>query len=343
MRSVSHQYTRDAYRPESESLMKTALMHLLAAWLLGMAALGHAQSYPAKPVRILVGFAPGGSTDVTARIMALELSKLWNQQVIVDNRPGASGMIGAELAAKAAPDGYTLLVSPQTSIVVAPLLFQKMAYDPIRDFATVGVVGSSPQLLVIHPSLPPKTFREFIPFAKANSRQLSFGSGGIGSTPHLGGELLNLSLGIKLVHVPYKGENPALADVLGGQLPLMFTNLPVGLPFAKAGKVRGLAITSLQRSPIAPEYPTIAESGFPDFDTATWSGLYMPAATPRELVTRVNADVTKVFNLPDVKQRMLSQGLDYGMYATPDAHAAYVKSEFARWGKVIKDAGVKAE
>ena len=343
MRSLSHQYTRDAYPPESESLMKNVLMHFLAAWVLGSAALAHAQTYPTKSVRILVGFAPGGSTDVTARIMALELSKLWNQQVVVDNRPGASGMIGAELAAKAAPDGYTLLVSPQTSIVVAPLLFPKMTYDPIRDFATVGVVGSSPQLLVIHPSLPPKSFREFIPFATANWRQLSFGSGGIGSTPHLGSELLNLSLGIKMVHVPYKGENPALADVLGGQLPLMFTNLPVGLPFAKAGKVRGLAITSLQRSPIAPEYPTIAESGFPDFDTATWSGLYMPAATPRELVTRVNADVTKVFNLPDVKQRMLSQGLDYGMYATPESHAAYVKSEFARWGKVIKDAGVKAE
>ena len=251
--------------------------------------------------------------------------------------------IGAELAARAAPDGYTLLVSPQTSIVVAPLLFPKMTYDSIRDFATVGVVGSSPQLLVIHPSLPPKSFKEFVPFAKANWRQLSFGSGGIGSTPHLGSELLNLSLGIKMVHVPYKGENPALADVLGGQLPLMFANLPVGLPFAKAGKVRGLAITSLQRSPIAPEYPTIAESGYPDFDTATWSGLYMPAATPRDLVMRVNADVTKIFNLPDVKQRMASQGLDYGMYATPDTHAAYVKSEFARWGKVIKDAGVKAE
>ena len=323
--------------------MKNFLRCLLAASLLPASALSHAQAYPAKPVRVMVGFAPGGSTDVTARIMAQELSKLWNQQVIVDNRPGASGMIGAELAAKAAPDGYTLLVSPQTSIVVAPLLFQKMAYDPIKDFATVGVVGSSPQLLVIHPSLPPKNFKEFVTFAKANWRQLSFGSGGIGSTPHLGSELLNLSLKVKMVHVPYKGENPALADVLGGQLPLMFSNLPVGLPFAKSGKLRGLAITSLERSPIAPEFPTIAESGFPGFDTATWSGLYMPAATPREIVMRVNADVVKVFNQPDAKQRMLGQGLDYGMYVTPEAHAAYVKSEFTRWGKVIREAGIKAE
>jgi tripartite-type tricarboxylate transporter receptor subunit TctC len=323
--------------------MKKSLTCLFAASLLLASALSHAQAYPAKSVRVMVGFAPGGSTDVTARIMAQELSRLWNQQVVVDNRPGASGMIAAELAAKALPDGYTLLVSPQTSIVVAPLLFPKMPYDSIRDFATVGVVGSSPQLLVIHPSLPPRNFAEFVTFAKANWKQLAYGSGGIGSTPHLGSELLNLSLNIKMVHVPYKGENPALADVLGGQLPLMLSNLPVGLPFARAGKLRGLAITSLERSPIAPEYPTIAESGFPGFDTATWSGLYLPAATPRELVMRVNAGVVRVFSLPEVKQRMLSQGLDYGMYATPEAHAAYVKSEFARWGRVIKDAGVKAE
>ena len=323
--------------------MKTLLTPLLAVVLSGTVLFAHAQVYPAKSVRVLVGFAPGGSTDVTARILAQELSKAWNQQVVVDNRPGASGMIAADLAAKAAPDGYTLLVSPQTSRVVAPLLFQKMAYDSIRDFATVGVVGSSPQLLVIHPSLPPQNFKEFVTFAKANWRKLSFGSGGIGSTPHLGSELLNLSLKVKMVHVPYKGENPALADVLGGQLPMMFSNLPVGLPFAKSGKLRGLAITSLQRSPIAPEYPTIAESGYPDFDTATWSGLYMPAATPRELVTRVNADVVRVFNLPDVKQRMLGQGLDYGMHTSPEAHATYMKAEFVRWGRVVKEAGVKAE
>ena len=316
----------------------------LALAALALAALPtFAQSFPAKPVRILVGFAPGGSTDVTARILALELGKLWNQQVVVDNRPGASGMIGAELAAKAAPDGYTLLVSPQTSIVVAPLLFKKMAYDPLKDFAPAGVVGSSPQLLVIHPSLPPKNFKEFVAFAKAHAKALSFGSGGIGSTPHLAGELLNLSLKIKMVHVPYKGENPALADVLGGQLPLMFSNLPVALPHAQAGKLRALAVTSLQRSQIAPEYPTIAESGIPGFDTATWSGLYLPAATPRELVARISADAGKAFAQPEVRQRLVAQGLDYGMYTTPDEHAAYVKSEISRWGKVIREAGVRAE
>lgn len=313
-----------------------------AALLIGTAG-AQAQTYPSKTVRIVVGFAPGGSTDVTARIIAQELTRMWGQQVVVDNRPGASGMIGAELAAKSPPDGYILLVSPQTSIVVAPLLFKKMAYDPIKDFATVAVVGSTPQLLVMHPSLPPKNFKEFAAFAKANSSHLSFGSGGIGSTPHMAGELLNSALGIRMTHIPYKGENPALADVLGGQVAFMFSNLPIGLPHVKAGKLRALAITSLQRSQLAPEFPTIAESGIPGFDTATWSGLYLPAATPREIVNRVHADVMKALNLPDVKQRMFNQGIDPGAATTPEAHAAFVKAEIVRWGKVIREAGVKAE
>ncbi|MEQ1776497.1 MAG: tripartite tricarboxylate transporter substrate-binding protein, partial [Burkholderiales bacterium] len=189
-----------------------------------------AQNYPTRAVRIVVGFAPGGATDVTARILAQELSKLWSQQVVVDNRPGASGAIAAELVARAAPDGYMLLVSPQTSVVVAPILIKKLNYDPIKDFAAAGVVGSTPQLLVVLPTLPAKTFKEFMAFARANADKLSYGSGGIGSTPHMAGELLNLSLGVRVTHVPYKGEVPALTDVLGGQLPYMFANIPVALP-----------------------------------------------------------------------------------------------------------------
>ena len=323
--------------------MRSLLRIAFACTALLAAAGASAQAYPGKTVRIIVGFAPGGSTDVTARIIAQEMNKLWGQQVVVDNRPGASGMIGAELAAKSPPDGYTMLVSPQTSIVVAPLLFKKMAYDPIRDFAPVAVVGSTPQLLIIHPSLPPKNFREFTVFAKANAKNLSFGSGGIGSTPHMAGELLNTALGIRTEHIPYKGEVPGLADVIGGQIPFMFSNLPIALPHAKAGKVRALAITSLQRSQIAPEYPTVAESGIPGFDTATWSGLYLPAATPRDIVMRVNTDVMKAYNLPEVKARMLAQGIDQGIANTPEAHSAYVKSEILRWGKVIREAGIKVE
>ena len=302
-----------------------------------------AQTFPSRSARIVVGFAPGGATDVMARLMALELNKLWGLQVVVDNRPGASGMIGAEMVAKAAPDGYTLLVSPQTSIVVAPLLIKKVAYDSIRDFATVAVVGSTPQLLVIHPSLPPKTFREFAAFVKVNERNLSFGSGGIGSTPHMAGELLNASLGVKVTHVPYKGENPGVTDLLGGQIPYMFVNFPVAISHVQAGKLRAVAITSPQRSPLAKEFPTVAESGVPGFDTATWNGLYLPAATPRDVITRIHADIIKLLSAAEMKERMLKQGIDQSPLNTPEKHAAFVKAEFARWGKVIKDANIKAE
>jgi len=316
---------------------------LLSAAALSLAATSHAQGYPAKSVRILVGFAPGGSTDLTARIFAQELNKLWGTQVVVDNRPGASGMIGAEIAAKAGPDGYTWLVSPQTSIVVAPLIFKKVNYDPIKDFATIAVIGSTPQLLALHPSLPVKNFREFSAFVKKNAKSLSYGSGGFGSTPHMAGELLNTSLGVRVTHVPYKGENPGVADLLGGQIPYMFSNLPVVLPHVKAEKLRAVAITSLKRSPLAPEFPTVAESGIPGFDTATWSGLYLPSATPREVIRRVHADITKIQTAPEFRKRMLDMGIDQSEADTPEKHAAFVKSETEKWGKVIREAGVKAE
>ena len=322
--------------------MRTLLI-LLSAAALSLAATSHAQGYPAKSVRILVGFAPGGSTDLTARIFAQELNKLWGTQVVVDNRPGASGMIGAEIAAKAGPDGYTWLVSPQTSIVVAPLIFKKVNYDPIKDFATIAVIGSTPQLLALHPSLPVKNFREFSAFVKKNAKSLSYGSGGFGSTPHMAGELLNTSLGVRVTHVPYKGENPGVADLLGGQIPYMFSNLPVVLPHVKAEKLRAVAITSLKRSPLAPEFPTVAESGIPGFDTATWSGLYLPSATPREVIRRVHADITKIQTAPEFRKRMLDMGIDQSEADTPEKHAAFVKSETEKWGKVIREAGVKAE
>ena len=316
---------------------------LLVAASFTLTAHALAQSYPSRAVRIVVGFAPGGATDVTARLLAAELGKTWGQQVVVDNRAGASGMIGAELVAKAAPDGYTLLISPQTSIVVAPMLIKNVAYDSIKDFAAVTVVGSTPQLLVIHPSLPPKTFREFVTFVKANSKNLSYGSGGIGSTPHMAGELLNTSLGVRVTHVPYKGENPGVADLLGGQIPYMFVNFPVAMPHVQADKLRALAISSPQRSQLAPQFPTVAESGIPGFDTATWNGLYLPAATSREIITRIHGDVIKVLGSADLKSRMLKQGIDQSPLNTPEKHAAFVKAEFARWGKVIRDAGIKAE
>ena len=322
--------------------MKKPLMLLFAAGL-SLAGATHAQTYPARAVRVVVGFAPGGSTDLTARIFAQELNKLWNLQVVVDNRPGASGMIGAELAAKAAPDGYTWLVSPQTSIVVAPLIFKKVPYDPIRDFATIAVIGSTPQLLVLHPSLPPRNFKEFSAFVKKNAATLSYASGGFGSTPHMAGELLNTSLGVRVTHVPYKGENPGIADLLGGQIPYMFSNFPVAFPHVQAGKLRAVAITSLKRSPLASQFPTVAESGIAGFDTATWSGLYLPAATPRDIVRRVHADITKIQTAPEFRKRMLDIGIDQSDADTPEKHAAFLKSENTKWSKVIREAGVKAE
>ena len=307
------------------------------------AAAAHAQVYPAKPVRILVGFAPGGSTDLTARIYGQELNKLWGTQVIIENRPGASGMIAAELTAKAAPDGYTWLVSPQTSTVVAPLIYKKIGYDPVKDFMPIAVIGSTPQLLVIHPSLPTTTFREFTAFVKANAKNLSYGSGGFGSTPHMAGELLNTSLKVKVAHVPYKGENPGVVDLLGGQIPYMFSNFPVVFPHVQAGKLRALAITSLKRSPLAPEFPTVAESGIPGFDTATWSGLYLPSATSGDLVKRISGDILKISNAPEFRKRMLAQGIDQSDADTPEKHAAFLKSELAKWSRVIQEAGVRAE
>ena len=319
------------------------LSRTLSAILLVFAAASYAQTYPVKPVRILVGFAPGGSTDLTARVFAQELNKLWGTQVVVDNRPGASGLIAGELTAKAAPDGYTWLVSPQTTTVVAPLIFKKVPFEPMKDFAPIAVIGSTPQLLVIHPSLPPRTFKEFAGFVKSNAKNLSFASGGIGSTPHMAGELLNTSLKVRVTHIPYKGENPGVVDVLGGQVPYMFSNFPVVFPHVQAGKLRALAITSPQRSPLAPEFPTVAESGIPGFDTATWSGLYVPGATPRDLVKRIHGDIFKIMTAPDFKKRMLQQGIDQSEANTPEKHAAFLKAELVRWGAVIQEAGVRAE
>jgi len=306
------------------------------------AAASHAQPYPAKPVRFLVGYAPGGATDINARIVALKLTEMWGQQVVVDNRPGASGIIAAELVAKAPPDGYMLLIAPQTSVVTAPLIFRKVNFDTMKDFASLSIVGSTPLLLVIHPSLPPKTFKEFTAFMKANASKLSYATGGIGSTPHIAAELLSLSLGVKLVHVPFKGENPAVADIIGGQIPLMFSNISAVLPFVKAGRVRALAITSPKRSPLAPEYPTVAESGFPDFDVATWSGLYAPSAIARDLGIRLSGDVAKAVRQPDVKERMANQGID-PVGSTPEEHLAYVKAEFVRIGRVAREANIRAD
>ncbi len=306
------------------------------------ASIAAAQSYPTKPVRILVGFGAGGSTDIVSRILAQNLTAEWKQNVLVENRPGASGMIAAELTAKSAPDGYTLLISPQTSLAVAPALYGKAAYDTMRDFTPITLAGYTPLLMVVHPSFPPKTFKEFIALAKRSKEPITFGSGGVGSSPHMAGELMSSQLGIRITHVPYKGENPALADTIGGQIPVMFGNLPVAVPHVNSGKLRGLANTWSTRSPLAPDVPTVAESGFKGYEIATWFGLLGPANMPPELVARIQRDTAKVFNQAATKDKLTGMGVEL-VLNSPDQFRDYLKSEIARYSKVIKDAGIKAQ
>jgi tripartite-type tricarboxylate transporter receptor subunit TctC len=315
----------------------------LAALVLSLAAtsLSQAQTYPAKNVRIIVGLAPGGTTDVFTRTLAQRLTEAWGQTVIVENRPGASGMIGAEAVAKAAPDGYTLLVSPQTSLAVAPALYGKAPYDTAKDFAPVSLLGSTPLVMIVHPSFPAKTFGDFVALATKGT-PLTYGSGGVGSSPHMTGELISAALGVKMNHVPYKGENPAIADTIGGQIPIMFGNLPVALPHVRSGRVLALATTTARRSPLAPEIPTMSEGGIKDFEMATWYGMLAPAGTPPELVAKIQRDAARVLSDTETRERLTKMGVDL-ILNTPEEFRAYLNSEIARYTKIIKSAGLKAE
>jgi tripartite-type tricarboxylate transporter receptor subunit TctC len=299
-----------------------------------------AQAYPARPVRMVVPFAPGGGVDVTARILAQQLTERVKQPFLVENRTGASGIIGTEYVAKSAPDGYTLLVGSQTTQAVVPAMY-KVSYDTARDFTGVTEIARSPLMIVIHPSLPVKTVADLIKLAKARPGELSFGAAS-GGTPHLAGELFKLTAKIDLLFVPYKGEGPAIADAMGGQISMVFSNLPVALPQARGGRLRGLAVTSAQRVPGATEFPTVAESGLPGFEAFTWFGCFAPAATPREIIARLNADSVAALNAAEVKDKMAAQGLFVTANA-PEPFNAFVKKEIARWTKIVKDAGVKPQ
>ncbi len=314
----------------------------MAAALAAFASTVAAQSFPAKPVRILVGFGAGGATDIVARTLAQSLTADWKQNVLVENRAGASGMIAAEMTAKAPPDGYTLMITPQTSLAVAPALYGKAPYDTMRDFTPITLTGYTPLLMVVHPSFPVKNFKEFIALAKKSKEPITFGSGGVGSSPHMAGELMASQLGIKITHVPYKGENPALADTVGGQIPIMFGNLPVAIPHVQSGRLRGIANTWSTRSPLAPEIATVAEAGFKDYAIATWFGLLGPANMPPELVARIQRDTARMFNTPATKEKLTGMGVDL-VLNSPEQFRDYLRTEIARYTKVIKDAGIKAQ
>ena len=308
----------------------------------GLAPVAAAQpaKYPDKPVKMVVGFTAGGGTDVVARILALKMSESLGQTVLVENRTGASGMIAGEMVAKSPPDGYTLMMGTQTTFAVAPALYRKTTLDPARDFAGIAMSAVSPLVLVVHPSVPAHSVQDIIAMAKAKPGQVNYGSGGLGTTPHMSGELFQAMAGIKLTHVAYRGEAPAINDLLGGQIPFMFSNLSAIVGNVRAGQLRAVGVTGPKRAPALPDVPTLAE-GLPGFAVETWFALVAPAGTPRDVRERLNAEIKRALALPDVKQRYT----DLGMTAddsTPESVNAYIKSEIAKWTKVIRDADIKA-
>ena len=299
-----------------------------------------ADGYPTRPIKMIVGFAPGGGTDLTARPVAAKLSELLGQQVLVENRPGAAGNIATEQVARAAPDGYTILMGTIAALAINPSLYGNLKFDPETDFAPVIQVVDATNVLALHPSVPASSVQELIALARQTS--LSAGSSGIGATGHLAIELFNVMAGVKLVHVPYKGGGPAMTDLVGGQVQLIFATTASAGPQIKAGRIKGIAVTTAKRSALMPELPTISEAGLPGFDANNWYGIVVPAKTPRAIIDQLNAEVTKVLNMPDVKATLFNQGLDPAP-GTPEQFGAYIRSERVKWAKVIKASGAKAE
>jgi tripartite-type tricarboxylate transporter receptor subunit TctC len=313
---------------------------LLAALLVSQAA--QAQAWPNRPVRFLVPFAAGaGINDIMARLVGQHLGAGLGQPVVIENRAGSGGIAGTEAAAKAAPDGYTFLMT-NVSLITSAYLYSKLSYDPQKDLVPVTLVATSPLLLVVNPAVPAKSVQEFIAYAKANPGKLNFGSGGVGSTPHLSVELFKSAAGFDAVHVPYKGGAPALNDLIGGQISFMIENMPGTMPFVKQGKLRALAITSPRRSPLEPTLPTMAESGVAGYEVLGWQGLFAVAGTPHEIVARLQAEVAKALRLPEVRERLAGLGAE-GVGSTPEEFAAFVRAEHARWGSVIREKGIRPE
>ena len=310
--------------------------------LLAFAQAADAQSWPSKPIRIISPYPPAGANDLLARIMAPKLSEQLGQPVVVENRAGATGNIGAELVAKAPADGYTLLMGQAGNLTINISLMAKIPFDPVRDFSPVTLVASTPNVLVVHPSLPVRTVKDLIALAKAKPGQINYATSGIGSPGHLAAELLNKSAGIRLVHIPYKGAAPALLDVVAGNAHLYFTSAVSAQPFIPSGRLRMVAVASAKRSPSLPEVPTVAEAGFPEFDVSSWWGVVAPASTPREVVMRLQTEIHRVIALPEIRAKLAEQGLDIATN-TPEQFAAYIKSETAKWAKLIREVGVKPE
>jgi tripartite-type tricarboxylate transporter receptor subunit TctC len=322
----------------------TALLRVAVTLALIVApAVVRAQSsdYPNRPIKMLVGFAAGGGTDVAARVIAQKMSEILGQGVVVENRTGASGLIAAQDLTKSDPDGYTLMMGSQTTCAVAPALYHKVTVDPVKDFSGIALTGASPLVLVVNPNFAAHSVADVIAMAKASPGKINFGTGGVGTTPHMTAELFQYIAGIKLVHVAYRGEAPAINDLLAGQIPLMFANLSAVIGNIKAGTLRPLAVTSAQRSPSAPEIPTVAETALPGFDSETWFGIVAPAGTPHAIRAKLNAVALKALAGEDTKKRYLDLGM-VTRSSSPEEFDAYIKAEVAKWSGVIREANVQA-
>jgi len=326
--------------------MRTALPRIFvaiaAAIALAASGLASGETYPAKPIHFIVPYPAGGPLDTVARLLGQKVSESVRQPVIVENRPGAGGNIGADLVAKSAPDGYTILMGAVATHAINPTLYAHIPYDPVKDFAPVTQVASTPNVLVVNPSLPVASVKEFIAYAKAHPDALNFGSGSTGSAGHLAGELFKAMAGVRMVHVPYKGAGPAMQDLIGGRIQLMFDNLASSLAQMRAGRVKALAVTTAKRSALAPELPTIAESGLPGFDISTWFGVFAPGGTPRDIVERLHAEFVKALADPAVRQTMLKLGAE-PVGNTPAEFAAYIQSEARKYAEVIKASGARVD
>ena len=318
--------------------MASRLIFVLASLLPAIAA---AQQFPSKPIRIVVAFSPGGIADFSTRTFSTRLSEVLSVPVVVENRAGAGGIVGAEVVARSAPDGYTLLVT-SISHTINPSVRKNMPFDAVRDFAPVTLIMDAPNFLVVHPSLPPKSVKELVAFARARPGQISYASSGSGTSTHLSGELFKSLSRVDLVHVPYKSGTPAVTDLVGGHVQMMFSTLPSVIGHVRAGKLRGLAVTSARRFPAAKEYPTMIEAGVPGYEVSGWTGMFAPAGTPRDAVTRVANEIGKIVRAPDVRDHFFTQGAE-PVGNSPDEFAAFVRSEISKWKKVVDFAKIQAD
>ena len=322
--------------------MKRSYFLVVAALVTAYSTGLSAQGFPARTVRIVVPFAPGGNVDLVVRGIAPRLAEGLGQQVIADNRPGSSGLLGTHLVAKSPPDGYTLLAMANTFAVV-PSIMANPGYDPLKDFAGVSQTCLVPQVLVVNPALPVRSVQQLVALAKSWPGEMSYASAGVGGTGHMAAELFNRHVGVKMLHVPYKGNAQAIVDVISGQVTMMFDQVSTSAPHVRAGKLKGLAVTSLKRSPLFPELPTIDESGMRGFEDITFNGLVAPAGTPRDVLARLNAEVARAVATPEVRQRFIQSGVELVASTSPDAFMAYVQAEFVKKAKLARDAGIKLE